>query len=329
MKYLETSFVDYINGVKKKNLHKNMEPFFESMSNNISELPNLIFYGPSGVGKYSQMLNFIKRYSPTELKYERKITYKYNNKYDYTFKVSDIHFEIDIELLGCNAKILFNNLYHHILDVCNTKQRINNIIVCKNFHKIHTELLENFYSYMQSIEHKNLNLIFIFLTEQVSFLPAIILKRTKIISFSKPSLSKYKKITKNKELTESNINNLKDVISKNETIDVYKKNIVKKIYNTLIDYKNLEFIKFRDNLYDLFIYDINLEETILKITFELIKNNYIDEKNYDKIVFENYKFLKKYNNNYRPITHVELFFFKIINIIKENKENKENKEKDD
>ena len=264
------------------------------------------------------MLNFIKRYSPTELKYERKITYKYNNKYDYTFKVSDVHFEIDIELLGCNAKILFNNLYYHILDVCNTRQRVNNIIVCKNFHKIHTELLENFYSYMQSIEHKNLNLIFIFLTEQVSFLPSIILKRTKIISFSKPSLSTYKKITKNKELTDININNLKDIISKNRNVDVYKKNIVKKIYNTLINYKKLEFIKFRDNLYDLFIYDINLEETILKITFQLIKNNYITEKNYDEIVFENYKFLKKYNNNYRPITHVELFFFKIISIIKRN-----------
>lgn len=333
MKYLETSFVDYINAVKKNNIHKNKEPFFQSISNNISEVPNLIFYGPSGVGKYSQMLNFIKRYSPSELKYERKITYKYNNKYDYTFKISDIHFEIDMELLGCNAKILFNNLYYHILDVCNTRQRINNIIVCKNFHKIHTELLENFYSYMQSIEHKNLNLIFIFLTEQVSFLPSIILKRTKIISFSKPNLSIYKKITKNKEISNTNIYNLKDIISKNNQTDVYKKNIVKKIYNTLINYKKLEFIKFRDNIYDLFIYDINIEETIFKIIFELIKNKYIDKKNYNDIVFENYKFLKYYNNNYRPITHLELFFFKIIKIIKEKEEenkeeNKEEKEEE-
>jgi len=96
MKYLETSFVDYINAVKKCNVHSKMEPFFKSMSSNIEDLPNLIFYGPSGVGKYSQMLNFIKQYSPSQLKYERKITYKYNNKYDYTFKVSDIHFEIDM-----------------------------------------------------------------------------------------------------------------------------------------------------------------------------------------------------------------------------------------
>ena len=320
MKYLETSFIDYTNAVKKNNLHKNMEPFFESMTNNIAELPNLIFYGPSGIGKYSQMLNFIKRFSPSELKYERKITYKYNNKYDYTFKISDIHFEIDMELLGCNAKILFNNLYYHILDVCNTRQRINNIIVCKNFHKIHTELLENFYSYMQSIEHKNLNIIFIFLTEQVSFLPPIILKRSKIIQFSKPNLSTYKIISKNKDIITRNIKNVKDIISKNENNNIYEKNIVKKIYNSVINYKNLEFIKFRDNLYDLFIYDINLEESIFKIISDLINNNYIDKENYNNIVFEYYTFLKFYNNNYRPITHVELFFFKLIKIIKEKEE---------
>ena len=328
MKYLETSFVDYTKAVKKYNIHSKMYPFFESLPKNISELPNLIFYGPSGVGKYSQMLNFIKKFSPSELKYERKITYKYNNKYDYTFKVSDIHFEIDMELLGCNAKILFNKLYYHILDVCNTRQQVNNIIVCKNFHKIHTELLENFYSYMQSIDHKNLNIIFIFLTEQVSFLPSIILKRAKIISFSKPTLSTYKKISKNKNLQNTNVKNLKDIISKfDNNNNMFEKNVVQKIYNSLINYDKLEFIKFRDNLYDLFIYDINLEETISCIFSELIKNNHINKENYEKIVYEKYSFLKYYNNNYRPITHLELFFFKIIKLIKE--EEKDEEEKDE
>ena len=35
----------------------------------------MIFYGKKGIGKYSQVLNFISRYSPSELKYERKINY--------------------------------------------------------------------------------------------------------------------------------------------------------------------------------------------------------------------------------------------------------------
>ena len=313
MKFLETSFVDYITSVKKYNIHKKMEPFFQSLTKEIKDLDNLIFYGPSGVGKYSQMLNFIKQYSPSKLKYERKITYKYNNKYQYTFKVSDIHFEIDMELLGCNAKILFNQLYYHIIDVCNTKQRVNNIIVCKNFHKIHTELLENFYSYMQSIEHLNLNFIFIILTEQVSFLPSIILERCKIIPFTKPLQSCYKKLSKDKDFVEDKNLNFKDVICKIKTNNhMIEKKIVYKIYDTIINSKEINFAVFRDNLYDLFIYDVNLEESIYSIICELIKNNYLNKDNIELILYEKFKFLKYYNNNYRPIYHLELFFFIVI-----------------
>tara|TARA_X000000368_G_scaffold417042_2_gene412378 strand:+ start:1905 stop:2864 length:960 start_codon:yes stop_codon:yes gene_type:complete len=314
MKYLETSFIDYINSVKKHNIHKNMEPFFKSLPSKIGELPHLIFYGPSGVGKYSQMLNFIKQYSPSGLKYERKITHKYNNKYDFTFKISDIHFEIDMELLGCNSKLLFNQLYYHILDVCNTRQRINNIIVCKNFHKIHTELLENFYSYMQSIEHYNSNLIFILLTEQQSFIPNIILNRCKIIPFAKPSITSYKKLSKNKQFSITNESiNFKDIISNNiESTPLIQRKIIYKIYDSIINYKKIHFKTFRDDLYDLFIYNIDLEETIFVIISELIKNNYLNKDNIENILYNQYIFLKYYNNNYRPIYHLEKFFFKII-----------------
>ena len=138
------------------------------------------------------MLYFIKRFSPSNLKYERKITYKYNNKYEYTFKISDIHFEIDMELLGCNSKLLFNELYYHIIDVCQSKGTNYNIIVCKNFDKIHPELLENFYSYMQNIEHKHLHFKFILLTEQISFIPKNILNRCQRITFSRPTTTNYK-----------------------------------------------------------------------------------------------------------------------------------------
>ena len=48
--------------------------------------------------------------------------------------MSDIHFEIDMELLGCNAKTLFNELYYHIIEIFSTKEGRNGIILCKNFH---------------------------------------------------------------------------------------------------------------------------------------------------------------------------------------------------
>ena len=98
MKYYETLFIEYIKKVKKINLHPEIN--FKKFPNNANELPNIIFYGPSGVGKYTQVLKLINKYS--NLKYERKINIEY--KKEYSFRISDIHFEIDMELLGCNAK---------------------------------------------------------------------------------------------------------------------------------------------------------------------------------------------------------------------------------
>ena len=77
------------------------------------------------------------------------------------FKVSDIHFEIDMELLGCNSKVLFNNLFYHIIEIISMRQSKFGIILCKNFHKIHSELLDIFFTYMQSLIHKNKNTVYI------------------------------------------------------------------------------------------------------------------------------------------------------------------------
>ena len=61
-----------------------------SFTTNLKEQCNLIFYGPSGVGKYTQSLNFIKRFSPTNLRFERKINIRSSNKkIDYEFIVLD------------------------------------------------------------------------------------------------------------------------------------------------------------------------------------------------------------------------------------------------
>jgi DNA replication protein DnaC len=73
MKFLETHFEDYLQTSQKQNLHPKLEKIFNKFPNKLADLKNIIFYGPSGVGKYTQMLKSIKKYSPSELKYEKKI----------------------------------------------------------------------------------------------------------------------------------------------------------------------------------------------------------------------------------------------------------------
>ena len=322
MKYHSARFEDYINECKKNNLHENMKNTFNQLQNEEFKNENhMIFYGKSGIGKYTQALNYIKKYSQSGLKYERKINFALSEKKQYIFKVSDIHFEIDMELLGCNAKTLFNELYYHIIEIFSTKENRNGIILCKNFHKIHSELLDIFYSYMQTIIHKNINLKYIILTEQISFIPDNVLNRCKIISFKKPSKTVYSKCIKNaiciNNETIQHLTNIKDLQSDIKDFKNYGKNIRNKIIDKIENYNEINYLEMRDLLYDLFIYDLNFSETLYQIVYHFVKTKKIKLEDMDKIYYKLYTFLKFYNNNYRPIYHLESFIYYLCIVINE------------
>ena len=80
MKYQSSKFEDYIQKCKKYNIHKEIIPLLENVDKNIKNTNNLILYGPSGTGKYTQALNYIKNFSPSNLRFERKMNFNYDSK---------------------------------------------------------------------------------------------------------------------------------------------------------------------------------------------------------------------------------------------------------
>ena len=114
MKFYDTHFEDYLASHDKVSLHPKLSKFYNLFPESLKKLKNMIFYGPKGVGKYTQMLAAIRKYSPTDLKYEKKISITHN-KNVYILKLSDIHFEVDMSLLGCNSKVLWNEIYNHVI----------------------------------------------------------------------------------------------------------------------------------------------------------------------------------------------------------------------
>ena len=195
MKFYETHFEDYCQSVDKYNMHEELIPQISRFPKNIRELSNIIVYGPTGVGKYSQTLSILKKYSPSQLKYDKKITV-INEKQNYTYRISDIHYEIDMSLLGCNSKIMWHECFQQIVDIVSVKPDKHGIIVCKNFHVIHNELLDIFYSYMQQYsykvphttdKHEEIQIKFILITEHLSFLPMNIINHCLVLSVKRPS----------------------------------------------------------------------------------------------------------------------------------------------
>ena len=316
MKFLDSHFDEYIQSVTDISLHPTITKKLQAFPDDLSLVKNVIFYGPSGVGKYSQVLNCIKQYSNSDLKYEKKLTVTFN-KSNYFFKISDIHFEIDMSLLGCNSKLLWNEIYINIIDVLSARVNKSGIILCKNFHKIHSELLECFYSYIQR-NNTDVNLVFFLITENISFIPDNIINNFYIISIPRPTKLNYNKIL-NKKLTGST--NVKDITNiKNELTNTnsFRTNIVKyvdKLYTVIDNPDTLKFTQFRDLIYDIFIYDMDIGYVLWLLLSKIILNKKLSQDNLTTVYLNTFSFLQFYNNNYRPIYHLENFFYYLCTII--------------
>jgi len=322
----------------------------QTLPTNIFEMGNMIVYGPSGSGTYTQVLNILKRYSASQLKYNKKIKIQ-TEKQDYMFHISNIHYEIDMSLLGCNSKILWHEIFLQIIDIISIKHEKVGFIICKNFHMIHTELLEIFYSYIQEysgclnnnyrtiksdnaadnkINFPSIIIHFILITENISFLPNNILNSCQVLNIRKPDKDKYKYMLENKNIIENtNTNNIIENIHKNDIINtkelysfkmIENNEIPRDIFNIvcdniideIINHNKIKFTNFRDIIYDILIYNLEAVECVWYILHYFINNNYLQKKDISDVLKQTFVFLKYYNNNYRPIYHLESILFYII-----------------
>jgi hypothetical protein len=318
MKFHDTLFDEYIGKVHNNNIHKELVSFTKRLPNDIIDFRNLLVYGPSGSGKYSQVLALLSGYSPSKLKYEKKMTI-HTDKGDFSFKISDIHYEIDMALLGCNSKIIWHDTFGQIVDIISMKKHTNGIIVCKNFHEINSDLLENFYSYMQQYNHNNLGIKirFVLISDQISFLPQNIINHCYIVNVMRPSEKKYREFGLKMDIEPKNILNLKEVhvLSKikdtskipNDLFDIICSNIIK-----VINMTKLNLAQLREALYDILIYNVDVSDTIWFILSYYITENKLQPEHIQKITNKLPQLLKQYNNNYRPIYHLENIFLTIV-----------------
>ena len=314
-KFFESHYDDYLNSSNLKNLHPKLEKeIFIKLPNDIENLCNIIIYGAKGVGKYTQLLNLLKRYSPSDLKYEKKLMISFN-KNQYYYKLSDIHIEIDMSLLGCNAKLLWNDIYTQVIDIATIKNNKTFIIVCKNFQDIHSELLENFYSYMQTIHYLKIKLKFILISEHLSFIPDIIINMCKVLNIARPNKSTYikcigKKISQDFDI--NLLNNIKNLnINSNQLMNPHEITCGK-ILNIIYDKSNLNYNILRDLCYDIFIYHLDIYECIWYILKNIINHFKLSNEIIKDILKKTYNFFKFYNNNYRPIYHLENYILYLI-----------------
>lgn len=347
MKYYETHFEEYTDIISKhlKNaivddtdvrLYNEITKMFPEK---VKDLGNVILYGPAGSGKYSFALYLIQKYSSSKLKYDKKIKLQ-SDKLCFNYRISDIHYEIDFQLLGCSSKTIWHELFLQIIDIISVKTEKIGIILCKNFYSVNNELLDIFYSYIQEYNHpySNIQIKFFFIMENISFLPNNILNSCRIIGLKSKTgfihgggdIYLKSNIRKSFGGRDGGLHKMRfgDIVDKKtnnsaylnkgagdgditqSTLQIICNNIIQDIYK----FKNVScgggdnnFVEFREHIYDILVYNLDVFECIWFVIAEF-KGQLCDDF-FNKHLFV---FFQQYNNNYRPIYHLENIFLKMV-----------------
>lgn len=267
---------------------------------------NLIVYGEKGIGKYY----FI--YKLLNINYKNYVSI-YTSKNPIQYIITDKGIDIDMTFLQIQPKYIWKEIIYSLTE---RKIKYPTYIICRNFHLIHPELLTLFCDLFPR------QCYWVIHTEHYDFIPYWIQTQSLCISLKRPSKKFYLSCALNYKnlkcsshhtklyLSDTPIHNIKfmDTVSfgkkqgshMNNTSRVYYKysinhnKIIYRIIQYLFQYP-LNIKDMREDLYSLLLYRIPIEEFILECLY------YVPSIPIDKIS----KFFQYYQNNYRPIFHLE------------------------
>ena len=243
------------------------------------ENKNIIVYGNNVMKNYIFTLHALKTLSKSELKYSRRIAINYGGE-DILFNISDIHFEVDFSLLGVNQYNIFLTLFNHIKENMIVDKKVF-YIVCLNYQDIKLELMNIFYSFMDETKIR-----FLILTTELSFICDKIFQSSLI----------------------------KKVKGETTHVNESQKTHIQKLTKIIEQKDNNSLFQLREHLYIFLTLNYRIHECFAEIIFNLIENQYICEKNIHLVLKKFNNFTEKYNNNYRPIYHLESFILFLINL---------------
>lgn len=268
-----------------------------------------VFYGPNGTGKYSQIIYAIYKKYKLEHLHEKKMIIEIPNKNNIQLKITSYFVELDFQSIQLSNKNTLFTILDNINDSYYLKQKKNFLIICKNFEHIERDCLEIFHSLLEEYTQ----FTFLFHTNSIGFIPDSILNQCTIHTFNGLSNIKLKKAFQKIQKKEYNIENLQEhKLQTYFSCDKINKEIVNLLTCDQIDYSKL-----RELLYSCLIYNISIYKTYLYVIKYFMDNELLSydilKKHQNSIVTD----FMHYNNNYRPIYHLEKIFLTIVSLSNE------------
>ena len=140
-----------------------------------------IVHGPCPSANRAYALEMLRPLSPSDLQYDRKIVY-HGEKHAVNIMLSDVHYEIDMSVLGKSARTVWHQIYATIIDSIKASCTKRAIIMCKSFDGCCADLVRVFFSYLQRPMLMPVQTSFVILTSHFAFLPSSITSRCRAVS---------------------------------------------------------------------------------------------------------------------------------------------------
>ena len=93
---------------------------------------------------------------------------------------------------------------------------------------------------------------------------------------------------------------------------------IEKIIHAIEHLDEIKYYDIRDLLYNLLIFDIDISDFLFYTLNYFISKKRLTSDNVEKLLYDVNHFFSQYNNNYRPIFHLETIFYKLCIAVKQN-----------
>ena len=291
---------------------------------------NKIFYSNDEKFTYDAIRTDVSRYSESKLRTEHIIPVE-TTKFTYNMRISDIHYEIDVRLLGCNHRILWDEIYRLIYPIVLSKPvgMRRGIIVLRGFQNVHPDLHSALYGYIQQCRHdKDVDIVFYIQTTCISFIRDDIRQSCRRVNIIKtPETFEYIKnyipISPTKNPQHINNIDMSELVNDKVHCDIGGRlhvrtcdELVRLIgYDYAVDKDNNIFTDIRNRLYDILFLDIDMNICLWYITTQVIDLFQTSSVQTSEIINAYIRCFIGHNNNYRPIYHLERFILTIVKTI--------------
>ena len=307
MPSLDERFEQYIANLNKCDFHPAVGKVRVDCPSDISKMPHLLLNGPPGVGKYTQALGFVEKYSPSGLRYEKRMEVS-GDKTTYSMRISDVHFEIDMETLGCHSRALWSTIHSQVVDAVRAKTPPTGFIMCRNFHKTHKELLEVFYYYMATPEIR-----LILISEHIGFLPRRIINRCFRIPLACPPASR---VRAGGICSEAVGRNMKGATATRIALSQRHEPLRDALVTMILSSKSVDYALLRSRFYDILIQQHHMSAVVWCVVKSLIQSGRVSDDSLPELFDVVSRFYRLYNNNYRPIYHLECFALEVRKLVR-------------